>query len=52
MTLCDGRARKTAFGKFKQCVTQKQEDKLPAALVKGLIKYRAKEKAAANKRSK
>lgn len=52
MPKCDGRARKAEFGKAKECVTQKQHNKLPEAMLKGLIKYRAKIKAAHNKSKK
>ena len=50
MPHCDGRARNPGFGKATKCVTAKQVKKLPEAMVKGLIKYRAKIKAKHNKK--
>lgn len=48
--VCDGRVRRQEAGLKYRCVTQSQVNKLPAATVKGLIKYRANKKAAFNKK--
>jgi hypothetical protein len=48
--VCDGRVRRKEAGVRYRCVTPNQVNKLPEATILGLIKYRAKKKAAYNKK--